>query len=110
MTFQLDTSGRIRKPNTPFFIYWKTLNPFEQGYAEEVLKAVGADRFDALAYEAVARIMEDCERVEDRYWRHLSKGGARFWAERQRGDLSYMPPLTPYTGKGGKVRFREGGQ
>jgi hypothetical protein len=116
----LDMSGEIAlslAQGVPFEIAgghtWSDLTPFAQGYVEALLRSVGIERFDALASEALARIIADCEAIQKDYGlpagdpRHHARG-CWFWKNRQVSmwEKEGFPPLTVTLGDDGKVRFQ----
>jgi hypothetical protein len=83
--------------------------------------------FSDLAPETLARIMEDCERIQTRpisathNWGTNTLAGKMFWRDRATGfaglglepRIRYsevFPPLTVYLGDDGKVYLREAGR
>lgn len=63
--------------------------------------------FSDLAPETLARIMEDCERFADLHGNATTaQTAAIFWRNRQAGGYPSFPPLTPFLGDDGKVRFQ----
>lgn len=129
MTFQLDTSGRVRAaPNAPHaanWYCWADLTPFAQGYVGAMFASAGADiaiplggfssgsraaRFSDLAPATVERIIADCAR-EDRYYPNTPEMGRRFWEERQaRKHLTTFRPLVPFLSDDGLIMLREVGE
>lgn len=126
--FQLDTSGivtitKFDKENYlsyPEHVNFESLTLFARGYVEAMGRAYAESigyqpkfgshpfRFDMLAPETLARIMEDCLNRELAQDDLNFIDGERFWNERQRGCWTTYPPLTPYLGDDGKVYLREG--
>lgn len=124
--FQLDTSGVVTlnkfDPEAymgyPEHVNWDRLSPFAQGYVEALLRGLYENyeqqvaayrfRFDNLAPETLARIIEDCATLERRAAYMVptdAEQGAITWASRQRGDIADFPPLTLSLGDDGKVVF-----
>lgn len=127
MAFQLDTSGVVPfEGGTLGVISWEGIGQrgglFAQGYVRALFQDLWdkyplirqqgpRPRFDWLAPETLARIMEDCGRASERLRDATASGGAAFWRMRQRGDfiggLFAWRPLTPYLGDDGLIRFKE---
>lgn len=129
-----DKSGFVQLP-LGTLVFWNKgevgegLNPFTQGYIEEMFRESGlceddgladvAERiglapnkgFSDLAPETLARIVEDCGKFKPdfgrRYYANTAHDGALYWRSRAANKHFCDPPLTPYLGDDGKVYLRE---
>ena len=120
MTFQLDTTGFVDMRSRPVVRRWSDLDAFTQGYVEAMFVSICPEedgsremrtpRFDDLAPETLARIVEDCARyraIVGGTWVGGPSAGRDLWAERQVGNFPLYPPLTAYLGDDGKVYLKE---
>lgn len=126
MTFTLDTSGEVicpaiiamtGEPDAIFLTYrWTDLDAFTQGYVAALMAEVVLEhnsliphvplRFADLAPETLTTILRDCAATTAGKADLPAVWGANFWRNRQAGEISAFPPLTPYLGEDGKVRLR----
>lgn len=125
--FKLNTSGDVIVPSSHYVdeymvVRFSDLSPFVQGYVEWVLRALhnAADydpdnelsRYDRLAPETLARIIEDCAYILSASLYFSSdldepqSMGRKFWVHRQHDKIGTLPPLTVYLGDEGLVRFQ----
>lgn len=134
MTFQLDTSGRVRAaPNAPHaanWYCWSDLTPFAQGYVEAMLRDLDArrmahyqdrrrrglpeavpicPRYSWLAPATVERITVDCAKLAALYGFSTEKQGRLVWWLRNEQMVSRpgFPPLTPFLSDDGLIMLRE---
>lgn len=123
----------VARTATATHTYWENLDPFTQGYTEALFTSLilEGDRlaclpnanghghtiglgFGDISPETLAMILKDCERMQARLQidQNHAAGGAA-WTLRQSRWKSWgslprdlFPPLTPYLGDDGKVRFK----
>lgn len=117
--FVLDTSSYVEHPKGSLdvsAIYWDDLSPFAQGYVEGICQSFPcynaktgeheAWPFRRLAPETLARIIEDCAKLQ--LWDpDTIEAGRLLWEKRQAGLYPQtFPPLTVFLGDDGKVRLK----
>lgn len=125
--FQIDTTGRVECSASfqPLgWAIWADLSPFTQGYVEAMFASEAESmngenspggyiegreygvRFDDLAFEALARIIQDCAAFEPEPTVAVThEYGRQFWRVRQLDRLPKFPALTVFLAPDRKVRF-----